>query len=192
MTRNSNIYLSFGRKEKSKRSQALWPVFFSGLAHAVPLTLIGLSTSFSEHLPPEPMAVTVEWLPETALHTPMKKASLQKIEKGLPSSNATPPTSMPQPRDPPSCEDNPVPQSLSTAINHKPIYPENARIMGIEGTVLVNVEISTAGTVLSTKILEPKTHKILEKSAVSQLRKWRFDKQITPYTITIPIKFELT
>lgn len=192
MTRNSSIYLSFDRKEKPKSSQALWPVFFSGLAHVVPLILIGLSTSFFEPLPPEPAAVTVEWLQQTALHTPIQKASPQKIEKELSSSNNTLLASIPQPSSPPPCEDNPVPQSLSTVINHKPIYPENARIMGIEGTVLVSVEISTAGTVLSTKILEPKTHKILEKSAVSQLKKWRFDKQITSYTITIPIKFELT
>jgi TonB family protein len=54
-----------------------------------------------------------------------------------------------------------------------PGYPRLARIARLEGTVSVEVEIGTDGTVISAKASG--AHKLLERAAEENLRQWTFE-----------------
>jgi len=75
--------------------------------------------------------------------------------------------------------------------NRKPFYPEEARLLGIEGTVMVKLTINPDGTIQEARPLEPRTHPLLEQAALSQIKGWKFSASSSSYSITVPIKFEL-
>ncbi len=54
-----------------------------------------------------------------------------------------------------------------------PQYPELAKTMHIQGTVKVEVTISPAGSVTSTKVVGG--HPVLAEAAVRAVEKWRFE-----------------
>lgn len=54
-----------------------------------------------------------------------------------------------------------------------PVYPELAKTMHIQGTVKVEVTISTTGSVTNTKVVGG--HPVLADAAVKAVQKWRFD-----------------
>ena len=78
-----------------------------------------------------------------------------------------------------------------------PVYPEPERKAGIQGTVLLNVEIKADGTVgkVSAK-QEVEGHPAFTSSAIAAVVKWRFeparegDKAVA-VQVVIPIRFAL-
>jgi len=54
-----------------------------------------------------------------------------------------------------------------------PIYPELAKTMHIQGTVKVEVTISSAGTVTNARVVGG--HPVLADAALKAVEKWRFD-----------------
>ncbi len=54
-----------------------------------------------------------------------------------------------------------------------PIYPDLAKTMHIQGTVKVEVTISSTGNVTNTKVVGG--HPVLADAAVKAVQRWRFD-----------------
>ncbi len=73
--------------------------------------------------------------------------------------------------------------------NPKPVYPEEARIIGIEGDVLVEV-IFEDGYLISCKVIES-PHDLLSNAARQQISQWVFPKTKQRMTLKIPVEFQL-
>jgi TonB family protein len=88
------------------------------------------------------------------------------------------------------------PDRLPTILKQvQPSYPEDARKAGIEGMVVVEVLVDTAGNVEKVKIVRSVPE--LDQAAVEAVRKFRFnaatldDKRVSSW-ITIPFHFKLS
>jgi protein TonB len=56
------------------------------------------------------------------------------------------------------------------------VYPEHARLLGIEGTVLVNVLVSEKGNVIDAKILKTVKNAVgFDQAALQAVRRWKFE-----------------
>jgi TonB family protein len=80
--------------------------------------------------------------------------------------------------------------------NAPPVYPEIARVRGYEGIVLVFAEILPDGRVGKIKIRKSSGYAILDQSAISAVKPWKFEpakKSGSPFTawVELPIKFIL-
>ncbi len=70
----------------------------------------------------------------------------------------------------------------------EPTYPEIAKRFRLSGTVKVEVTITPAGTVKSTRVVGG--HPVLVESAVEAVKKWKFEPadqetvQIVPFNFT--------
>jgi protein TonB len=80
--------------------------------------------------------------------------------------------------------------------NPKPTYPVMARRLGLQGKVLVRVFVSAAGTPEKVELKETSGSKVLDRSALDAVTRWRFvparegDKPI-PAWVVVPIVFTL-
>lgn len=78
-----------------------------------------------------------------------------------------------------------------------PVYPEPEKVAGIQGTVLLGVEVKADGTVASIKAeQEVKDHPAFTASATAAVGKWCFeparkDGRAVACTVVIPVRFAL-
>lgn len=82
------------------------------------------------------------------------------------------------------------------AENPKPLYPREAKKKGYEGEVLLRVEVLPDGGVGEIEVRRSSGHPILDRSAISAVKQWKFipaKKGETPVTVrvNIPIAFQL-
>jgi periplasmic protein TonB len=75
-------------------------------------------------------------------------------------------------------------------------YPPLAKQRGWEGTVNIEVVISRNGTVKEAKLQQSSGHSILDRAALKQIRRWRFqpasvDGKPVEISALVPIVFEL-
>jgi len=82
------------------------------------------------------------------------------------------------------------------AQNPKPPYPEEAREKGMEGEVFLRVEVLANGRVGQIKVRRSSGHEILDQSALSTVKQWKFiparrGNELIPCWVNIPIKFQL-
>jgi protein TonB len=80
--------------------------------------------------------------------------------------------------------------------NPKPVYPPEAREKGYQGEVLLKVEVLSNGRVGDVGVEKSSGCAILDKSALSTVKKWRFiparkEMVAIPCWVNIPIKFQL-
>lgn len=80
--------------------------------------------------------------------------------------------------------------------NSKPVYPAAARKRGIQGVVLLNVEVTAKGWVNKINILQSSGFRILDVAAMNSVARWRFapgsrDGVNIMTTVTIPVRFSL-
>jgi len=80
--------------------------------------------------------------------------------------------------------------------NPKPPYPEEARKKGMEGEVLLRVEVLANGRVGQIEVKRSCGHEMLDQSALSTVRQWKFipasrGNGPIPCWVNIPIKFQL-
>lgn len=69
-----------------------------------------------------------------------------------------------------------------------PVYPAIARKMKLNGTVRVQVVVSTNGSVKETKVIGG--HPILVTAAVDAVKKWKFEPASAESTGILEIKFD--
>jgi protein TonB len=79
----------------------------------------------------------------------------------------------------------------------KPVYPREAIIKGIEGTVTLFLRISADGKVTEVKIHESSGHEVLDKAALTHARNMLFipareNYQAVAATALYPMKYSLT
>jgi protein TonB len=80
--------------------------------------------------------------------------------------------------------------------NPAPVYPENARRLGQEGTVLLIVVVNPKGFPLSVELKESSGYPLLDRAAANGVKKWKFHPGYLgsmPVTsiVEIPIRFQL-
>jgi len=80
--------------------------------------------------------------------------------------------------------------------NPKPAYPPIALRRGMQGLVLLNVEVSKKGTPLTVKVKKSSGSVLLDKSALKAVRQWRFAPATrgglpVAATVDVPIRFSL-
>ncbi len=78
----------------------------------------------------------------------------------------------------------------------RPVYPALARRRGWEGTVLIRLRVDASGRVGETSLVRSSGHRILDRSALKQVRTWRFqpamrDGKPVAEDVILPIRFEL-
>jgi protein TonB len=81
-------------------------------------------------------------------------------------------------------------------LNTPPVYPGLARKRGQEGTVVLQVLVSRAGRVDDLKIDDSSNFTLLDRAAVSAVRKWKFEpgkqgKEKIPMWVRVPVTFKL-
>ena len=80
--------------------------------------------------------------------------------------------------------------------NPKPSYPKMARLRGLEGVVLLAVEVSSEGAVRRLHVKKSSGHKILDSAALYTVKRWRFspatreNKKVSA-VVDVPIRFKL-
>lgn len=88
-------------------------------------------------------------------------------------------------RTPPKLESNP-----------SPIYPVEARVHGIEGVVLLRMEIRSDGTVGNVELVKSSNFSILDRAAIETVRKWSFHParqagSPVASTAVLPVRFRI-
>jgi len=86
--------------------------------------------------------------------------------------------------------------SARYAENPKPPYPEEARKKGMEGEVLLRVEVLANGRVGEIEVKRSSGHEMLDRSALSTVKQWKFipanrGNGSIPCWVNIPVKFQL-
>ncbi|MEA3435475.1 MAG: energy transducer TonB [Thermodesulfobacteriota bacterium] len=81
-------------------------------------------------------------------------------------------------------------------INPPPSYPIIARKRGYQGNVVLEVLIDKRGKVLDLKIFSSSGHSILDKTAISSVKKWLFEPGMRgsdkiEMWVRVPIRFKL-
>ena len=76
----------------------------------------------------------------------------------------------------------------------EPAYPEEAKANGIQGTVVLDVVLSTEGSVIETEIKE--SEPILDEAAVAAVSQWKYtptllNGQPVEVVLTVTVKFVL-
>jgi len=82
------------------------------------------------------------------------------------------------------------------AENPKPLYPQEARDKGLEGEVILRVEVLPNGRVGQIDLKQSSGYLLLDRSALTAVRGWRFipakkGEKAIPLWVNIPIKFQL-
>ncbi len=80
--------------------------------------------------------------------------------------------------------------------NPPPVYPYVARLRGMEGRVVLAVEVPPGGRAGAVEVVESSGHYLLDEAARTAVRRWRFRPAMVagrPQTATlrVPIRFRL-
>lgn len=85
---------------------------------------------------------------------------------------------------------------LGSASNPLPAYPLAARYDGVEGQVLLRVQVDAAGRVQGVTVAATSGHAILDRAAAETVSRWQFEPareggNTVPGEIDVPIRFRL-
>lgn len=165
----------------------------SGIVHALPAVIMGWGETSNQKLI-NFTPITVEFInsePNNS-YTPVP----QVIAPPPPTKKTfIKPDNIAHTPDSPHCyhTSNETSQPLTNqdilASNPKPLYPEEARLLGICGRVIVDIEIER-GKLISCLVRES-PHDLLAEATLLQVRQWIFPKNCARTHLTIPIDFEL-
>jgi len=80
--------------------------------------------------------------------------------------------------------------------NPPPAYPESARNRGIEGNVMLEVDVTEQGIARDVTIIHSSGYALLDKVAHDTIRQWRFvparrGDEIVEAKVNVPIEFKL-
>ncbi|MBM3555397.1 MAG: energy transducer TonB [Alphaproteobacteria bacterium] len=73
-----------------------------------------------------------------------------------------------------------------------PSYPDNARRRGLEGRVIIRLDLDAEGQASNFRLATSSGHELLDQAALKGLKRWRFAAPGTPLEdIEIPVVFRL-
>jgi len=83
-----------------------------------------------------------------------------------------------------------------TSVNQPPVYPVLARRRGWEGTVMLEVDVKSDGTVLGVRVQSGSSYGLLDQAALEAVRRWRFtpgsrDRIPVATKVIVPVHFML-
>jgi len=201
--RNENFFLIVGLAA----SAALHSALFLSRSPAISSQHFAVQPSdFSVEITMiETSAGQPETVQEPVLATPLPTSHTVDTAPTPSSLAPTLPTPDPSPRLLPTPSPSQLPPSPASSTvlarpnpsqNSAPVYPDVARKKGWEGSVLLRAQITAQGHVESLTLLKSSGHEILDQSATTAVRQWRFhpqqiNSQPTPSTVEIPVKFSL-
>lgn len=89
-----------------------------------------------------------------------------------------------------------VPQQAQPLHNPTPVYPPAARRRGQQGSVLLNVHVSSEGEAETVTLITSSGYESLDKSALEAVQAWRFmpaqqEGESVASTLRLPIVFRL-
>jgi TonB family protein len=70
-----------------------------------------------------------------------------------------------------------------------PVYPEDAKQQGIQGTVILKISIDRAGNVTLEDVVN--AHPLLKQAAIDAVLQWKYEPQAVPVAIIVRVRFEL-
>lgn len=78
--------------------------------------------------------------------------------------------------------------------NPPPLYPPQAAVQGIQGTVVLRLTVSAQGEVAALEVHQSSGHGMLDAAAVQTVRNWRFEPalvgaQSVPWTGRLSVRF---
>jgi len=81
-------------------------------------------------------------------------------------------------------------------LNPPPVYPRVARRRNYQGMVLLDVRVTAQGTVAEVKVARSSGYSVLDRSALSSVRNWRFEParrgaRAIETWVQVPVRFEL-
>lgn len=143
-------------------------------AEAVPQSAALPPQAVAKPPPPKPPAV-----PKTRVNAPRQPP------------HRAPPPSIPSPESAVAAVAPPAPATPQPALlasvpivppqpvyfgqgNPEPNYPMTARIRGLQGLVLLHVDVAPSGTPIAVTVATSSGHPILDEAAVAAVRTWRF------------------
>ena len=91
---------------------------------------------------------------------------------------------------------SPLTESAKALISHAPQYPEPAIARGLEGLVMLTVDIAESGQPSNITVSNGNAHPILRAAALKSVKQWEFSPathngKAVRSTLEIPIRFEL-
>jgi protein TonB len=80
--------------------------------------------------------------------------------------------------------------------NRVPAYPPQAYAQGLEGRVVLEVQLDETGRVTTLRVWQGSGYRPFDDSAVATVRTWRFtparrEGKAVPYTIRVPVRFAI-
>ena len=90
---------------------------------------------------------------------------------------------------------SPMTAPAQPVVKTAPQYPDKAVELGLEGVVLLLLEIEESGEPASIKV-KNQAHPVLRSAAIKTVRQWQFqpatrDGEAVRSTLKVPIRFEL-
>lgn len=140
--------------------------------------------------PPEPEPLRDDEMAEK--HKIVKKKPPEKKLQPRPE-----PVQEPLPAPAPVAESRPTPAPVAARYdadylnNPAPSYPQLSRRLGEEGQVLVRVQVSADGKVLSVELKQSSGFERLDEAALKAVAKYRFTAIGHVSSVVVPIKFNL-
>lgn len=121
--------------------------------------------------PPKPLPVTATASVAPAQQTPAVQPEAAPSDTAV-APAAPAPSPAPQAATEPAIE--PPRYNAAYLSNPKPAYPLAARRRGIEGKVLLRVEVSASGEAMQVQLKKSSGHDMLDQAALEAVRGWRF------------------
>lgn len=80
----------------------------------------------------------------------------------------------------------------STILSYQgPVYPRLAQVRGLEGSVRIQILVSSEGLPQTTTILKSSGHKVLDQAALDVVPTWKFQARGAAYSVEKNIVFKL-
>lgn len=80
----------------------------------------------------------------------------------------------------------------STILSYQgPAYPRLAQVRGLEGSVRIQIQVSSEGLPQTTTILESSGHKVLDQAVLDIVPSWKFQARGAAYPVEKNIVFKL-
>ena len=125
-----------------------------------------------------------------------------KTDKIAEDPNRTPEVEKPEPPKAPNRKATRIPVEgvklvkPKRRVRVKPKYPGTLRAQGIEGNVIVQVDLDAAGNVLGVKVIKPSAHAEMNREALVTAKKEKFSPasrggKAIPFTLSYTIRFRL-
>jgi protein TonB len=164
-------------------------LILSGFVHATPVVLLALGQNAKILAPSASISfdVRLEVMPCVTPCNPAHKKSEKNRTMAVHSQPVVSQVTEHHKTEVDGCAEFSVAEFIKG--NPKPMYPEEARIIGIEGDVLVEVVFEN-GDLISCRIIES-PHDLLSNAAKQQIAQWTFPKTKRRIMLKIPIEFQL-